>query len=1520
MNDLLKKLHSKNITINLVENQLDIKAPKGTMTKELLSEIKEHKQALIAFMSEYKLENAGNVTIPKAAHKPSYALSSSQYRLWIVEELENNNGAYNMPSVFSVKGAINIQQLEKAFIQLTERHEILRTNIIVEKQTRTPKQYIAPVNASRFKLNYIDLSEDKEVSKTLQNAIKKEVEYNFDLKSDALFRVSVLKKADNDYILTSVMHHIISDGWSSSILIADLFSLYQSITKGEDSQLAPLSIQYKDFAEWQQSKLNSDTAKINKEYWLNQFKEEVPILEIPSYKLRPSVKTYNGKTIEKRFETNVIQNFKNICKSEGATLFMGLLAAVKIILYKYTKQTDMVVGSPFAGREHAELQNQIGFYVHTIGLRTSFKKTDTFKTLLNQIKKTTLEANAHQEYPFDELIKNLELTIDRSRNPLFDVMLTVDSQEETSDTFDLLEGLIVEEIALTNTTSKFDLEFAFKENKYGSDIQITYNTAIYTEDFIRQIINHLEVVLKSIVSNSELTVESIPYLTATEKATLLHDFNDTTTIAKHDNNSYIELFEAQAKKTPENIAVVFKEKQVSYKELDELSNQFAHYLLKNHQVQLEDFIGVKLERSDWLIVSFLAILKTGSAYLPIDIDYPKERIAFIETDSQCKLIIDDSVISEFKNKGNHQPITRPQVNIQATNLAYVIYTSGSTGTPKGTLLEHRNLLNLCFWHIEKYAVNEHSKGTLYSGIAFDASIWEMSPYLLAGATLYPISDQTIRLDLHNLKTFLNDQKITHSYLPTTICHKLVHENFVSDRITILTGGDTLKIKKAPKFKLYNNYGPTENTVVTTAFNLKDEYKTSIPIGKPIANTSCYIVDENLAIVPIGIPGKLYVSGAGVARGYLHNPELTTERFIANPFAKGKRMYDTGDVAKWLPDGNIEFLGRKDTQIKIRGHRIELEEIENIIFQFSGAIQQVVVSIKQTETEKELVAYYTSKKELEKSELHTFLQEKLPSYMIPKYYVAIDKIPITANGKIDTKSLPKTSVNDLVQNKYVAPNTELEKQLVAIWEEVLGIESIGITDNFFELGGHSLIASKLVKTIAQEIGLEYGIKDVFQHQTIEEFIRHKPTQSTQIVIEKTQGPFPLSQTQLRLWINGQLSVDKNKDIIFIKGKITEAFHLEKFTNAIHKVIARHETLRSIFKYDSTYTAIQQVSEFDNLAINQFIEKIEHEDQIDTSEISKLDALPLFKLYFIQNEYVCFCVHHIIFDGLSFNIFMEELFHYYTNESDLPELPIQYKHYSTWEYNSIEQNKLASQIQFWQEKLKLPIPYFKHAKRDEIKSYAKQALSRSHKNNLTPKLYASIQKFCKEMKLTEHAFFQTVLKITMYQLSNQEDLIIGHYTETRNTADLDKLIGVFLNVLPIRSQIQAEKSYLELLSETQNEIIEAHENKELPFNILLKKLEITAFSPYSFPLIDVFMSYNNITYNNPFEGLIQFEDADISKYTSAAYSMHLNVSKTAFDYKLSWDYNEEIYAPAWIEEWHNKYVQLIKKIITSPSQKI
>lgn len=1083
MQELLKKLNKINIKIDLVDEKLDIQAPKGVMTEDLLNEIKLYKNDLIEFISQHKSKKEKHTFIPKVEEQSCYILSSSQKRLWLLSQFENGNLAYNMTSVFKLKGNVNFSALEKAFMSLIDRHESLRT-IFKQDEFGEVKQFILTLEENKFQLQFEDVSQKENITGIVKDIISAETNYSFDLSFDSLVRAKLIKTSEDTFVFVCVMHHIISDGQSSELMSKELFTLYDSFVKGNGNPLPILPIQYKDYAAWQQEIIKNKEFESHKSYWLQKFDGEIPVLDLPTYQIRTVVKTYNGKQINRIFSKKLSKDFNDLCKSQGSTLFMGLLAVAKSLLYRYTHQTDIVIGSPIAGREHADLQNQIGFYVNTLALRTQFTGKDTFNELLSKVKEVTLDAYKHQNYPFDELVASLPLERNQSRNPLFDVMVTYQNEDNLKTGVQIVDNIEIKRFQSEDETlSKFDMDFVFSETLNGIELGLTYNTDLYTEEFIVKFLNHFNYLLQEITITPEKVLADLEFLSSEEKQQLLFGFNKTVVEYKTDK-TIIDLFEEQVAKTPNNIAISFEEKSLTYQELNQKANQLASFLRENYTVKSDDLIGIVLDRSTNLITSILGVLKSGAAYVPIDRNYPQERIDFIIADSNCKFTIDDNFFNLF-NVVTYSKEDLDRVN-STNDLAYVIYTSGTTGEPKGVMVEHRNLVNLCYWHASSFEVDANSRGTLFSGVGFDASVWEIFPYLINGSSLYPIKNDEIRLNINEFSNFIKNNKISHCYLPSAICNEVANSEIDFNNVKFLTGGEALKIDTPSNIEIYNNYGPTENTIVSTFYKIKPNEIGNISIGRPISNTQIYILDEEFNIVPIGVSGKLYISGAGLTRGYLNKPELTAEKFLDNPFENGTKMYDTGDLGRWLPDGNIEFLGRKDFQVKIRGYRVELGEIETVVSQYSDNIKQVVADVKKVSGENVLACYYTvaSETEIDKIHLRKFLQTKLPEYMVPSFFVELEAIPLTPNGKIDRSALPSVTGEDLIRREYIAPKNETEQKLVEIWQEVLGLEQVGITDNFFELGGHSLVIGNILSNIREIYNINISYKDFYLRTSID----------------------------------------------------------------------------------------------------------------------------------------------------------------------------------------------------------------------------------------------------------------------------------------------------------------------------------------------------------------------------------------------------------------------------------------------------
>jgi fengycin family lipopeptide synthetase D len=837
----------------------------------------------------------------------------------------------------------------------------------------------------------------------------------------------------------------------------------------------------------------------------------LPTLELPSDYPRPTIKTYNGATLNTIIPAETLTGLLALCQGQGATLFMGLTALVKSLLYRYTGQEDMLIGTPVAGRAHPDLHDQIGFYINTVVLRNRLKGEDSFETLLNTVKTNTLAAFENETYPFDRLVEDLDLPRDLSRSAVFDVMLVLQNNEQSELRF----GDVVLSIEGAATgISKFDLTFSFVETGEGLLMGLEYNTDLFKSDRIGRLAEHLQTLLNSVLLDPRAAIGGLNLLPEQERNLLLYDFNDTAADYPKDK-TIVQLFEEQVEKTPDKVAVVFEGRTLSYRELNEQSNQLGHYLRDTYHIRPDDIVAIQLERSEWMVVAILGILKSGGAYLPIELDLPGARVAYMLEDSAAKVLLtDEQTWAVSSGQASLLPVLRvdqidsdcfhnPGAINNSWNLAYVIYTSGSTGQPKGVLIEHQSVINLIFGFkykvFDQYGVRLST--ALLASYSFDASIKMLLSSPLLGYALHIIPN-ALKKDVGQLVDYLSQNKIEVFDCTPTLFNLMLEGGLSGIKAhelkNILVGGEALAMSSLNKFysiealgevAISNVYGPTEATVNTTFSVLTKSTYTRhqfVPIGKPLPNYEVLVLSPENEILPIGIAGELLIGGTGLARGYLNMPDLTAEKFIPHPFKVGERLYKTGDLARWLPDGNIEFLGRIDHQLKNRGYRIEAGEIEQALLEHPS-VQSCVVVGYAFEQGKELVAYFVLKPETtlpDAAILRSFLGNTLPDYMIPSYFVSMESLPMTSSGKVDRKALPAPEMAQLASGTvYVAPRNALEAQLVEIWQQVLGRDQIGVEDNFFNLGGHSLRAIRVVSIVRQNISVEIKLSEVFAHPTI-----------------------------------------------------------------------------------------------------------------------------------------------------------------------------------------------------------------------------------------------------------------------------------------------------------------------------------------------------------------------------------------------------------------------------------------------------
>ncbi|MEI2581295.1 amino acid adenylation domain-containing protein [Scytonema sp. PRP1] len=1047
-------------------------------------------------------------SITRQANRQSAPLSFAQARLWFLAQLEPDSAAYNVVDAMQLQGNLNVDVLQQSLDAIVAHHEVLRTNFIAEDGN--PVQVIREPQSVELKV--IDLMDCPDERTTVVQRLQQEAQRPFNLSSDLMLRACLLQISPQEHILQLVMHHIATDGWSMGVLFEQLTTLYQAFLEGRRNPLPELPIQYGDYAVWQRQWLSGEVVEKQLKYWKQQLAGATPALELPTDRPRPPVQTRQGAKQFFVLPKNLSVSLSLLSRQEGVTLFMTLLAAFQTLLYRYSGQQDILVGSPTAGRNREEIEGLIGFFVNTLVLRTDLSGNPSFRELLQRVRSQGMSAYANQDLPFEKLVEELQPERSLSYHPLFQVMFVL--QNVPRQTLEL-PGLSICALEVDNFASQFDLTLSIEETEQGLRGVWEYSTDLFEADTIRRMSGHFQTLLEEVTANPQQHVNKLPLLTATERQQLLVEWNDTQ--ADYQHQCIHQLFEQQVEKTPNAVAVVFEDEQLTYQQLNNRANQLAHHL-NTLGVGPDVLVGICMERSLEMVVGLLGILKAGGAYVPIDPAYPKERLTFILEDTQTPVMLTQEKLVNNLHLGSqvicldsdweliaNNSQENPMCEATVDNLVYVIYTSGSTGKPKGVMIPHRGVCNMLHWRQATFKLTQQDKVLQTISLSFDPSVWQIFWPLLFGGQLI-MARPGGHQDPAYLVKVITEQQITVAALVPSLIRVLLEEKRIENCTSlrhVTSGGEALGVELIERFVerlnlenvLINCYGPTEASIDTTFWICqRGTDHTIAPIGRAIANVQVYILDENLQPVPVGQSGELHIGGVGLARGYLNRLELTKEKFIPNPFSSvpGARLYKTGDLARYLPDRNIEFLGRIDHQVKIRGFRIELGEIETALGEHP-AVQQTLVMVKEdVPGDKRLVAYVVLHPEHiapSPSELRGFLQGQLPEYMVPKTFAFLDVMPLNPNGKVDRRALDALDLAlQEPQATFVAPRNELEQELTQIWQEILavqlGVQSIGITDNFFDLGGHSLLAVKLFAQIEKKFGFKLPLATLFTANTVE----------------------------------------------------------------------------------------------------------------------------------------------------------------------------------------------------------------------------------------------------------------------------------------------------------------------------------------------------------------------------------------------------------------------------------------------------
>lgn len=1412
--------------------------------------------------------------IPRREPGVEVPLSFAQQRLWFLEQLQPGNPVYHLPTAVRVTGPLEIAALEKALAGIVQRHEILRTTFTVDDN---PRQVIAPFSQSSVRV--LDLSElsvdvhDAEV----RRRIDEETTVPFNLSEGPLLRTLLVRLAAHEHVIVLTMHHIISDGWSSTVLVREFCELYEAIVANRAPELKELPLQYADYALWQRSWMQGDVLESQLSYWRHEL-SDLRMLELPVDHPRPAVQTFRGAKHVRVVPATISESLKALGHSEDATLFMVLLAAFGSLLSRYSGQADVSVGTPVANRRRTELEPLIGLFVNTLVLRLDTAECESFRQLVRRAREVCLGAYAHQDVPFEKLVEELQPERSLSHTPLFQVLLVMQNVPRTAANF---EGLQLEGLGTDLGATKFDLTLVAEESDEGLVCTIEYSTDLFDAETINLLAQHFETLLEEIAADPDRRPSDLALLSPEERTKILVEWNDTKRPYSFDAPIH-ELFERQAELAPHALVLVFEEQRLTYCELNERANQLAHRL-RRAGVGPDTLVGVLMERSVEMVVALLATLKAGGAYLPLEPDHPRDRLDFMLQDAAAPVVLTQekflaslpeysgtviSVNGEWESIGQ-EPRENLATVVGPDHLAYVIYTSGSTGRPKGAMLHHRGLSNRLLWMQEAYQLTRSDCVLQKTPFGFDVSVWEFFWPLMTGARLALARPGGHQDPAYLVNLIAEHQVTTIHFVPPML--KLFLEEKVSSCGSlrrVICSGEALPADLQELFferlnaELHNLYGPTEASIDVTYWQCApDAQRGPVPIGHPIANTQMYVLDGAGEPVPVGVAGEIHIGGTGLARGYLKRATLTAERFVPDHFNQtaGARLYKTGDLGRFRADGSIEFLGRLDHQVKVRGHRIELGEIEAALAAHPAVRNNVVIVREDHPGEKRLVAYLTAAglNEVATTELRSYLSERLPDYMIPALFIWLPAMPLTANGKLDRRALPAPGrERPAPETSYVAPRNVTEELLAGIWADVLGLNRVGVEDNFFALGGDS-IRSVRVLAQAREKGFEFSLQQLFRHQTVAALAREiKTTAASADVLPKTKpfelvseddrarmpagvvDAYPLIMMQggmlFHIALSPETAVYHNVNSWHLRAR----FDRECFEAAVARAVARHPILRTSLDLTSYSEPLQLVHESATLQVGfSDIRSLSDEEQGEVLDRFVLEERvrgfdltqpPLLRFHIHRRTDDSFqftlteC--HPILDGWSLNSTLSEIFLSYVallkGEATAPAAP---PTVTVRDFVLLERQTLESEEErtFWQNKLRgmqvTRVPRLPARYREMGTHRIRQEYV------LVPEeVSEGLQATARALKVPLKSLLLAAHMKVLSVLSGERDVVSGLVTNGRPEAlDGEQVRGLFLNTLPFRLLI-TDGSWADLIRATFEAEWEMLPHRRYPLIALQKQM--------------------------------------------------------------------------------------------------
>lgn len=1518
---------------------------------------------------EYLLEEEGltgadhaDVIAPRS-HDELAPLSFAQRRLWFLDQLEPGTAAYNIAGALRIVGQLDVPALDRSLNEIVRRHESLRTSFVVVDGE--PTQVITQL--AHFTLSAEDLSAYPAVERETeqQRFLEEEVRRPFDLSQSPLIRARLLRLRADEHLLLLTMHHIISDGWSIGNITRELAVLYGAFRHGKPSPLEELKIQYADYAAWQHDHLAGEVLEREISYWKQQLSGTLPVLELPTKRVKSAELTARASLQTFKITARLSEQLNELARSEDSTLFMVLLAAFNLLLWRYSGQSDILVGSPIANRNRTETEPLIGFFVNTLVLRTQLDSRLSFRDLLKDVKETCLGAYAHQEAPFEKLVEELQPERSVSNTPLVRVMFVLQNAPMPAIE---LPGLQLSLIEADNGFAKFDLMLEMVETPDGLKGLWQYNTDLFDEVLLSRIAGNFQTLLEGIVANAGARLSELPFLTRHESNRLLVEWNNTASDYPQEACVH-ELFERQVERTPDAVALIFEGERLTYRELNERANQLAHHLM-SLGVGPDVCVGIAMERSLEMVVALLSIMKAGGAYVPLDTAHPADRLAYMLEDARLALLLSQESLRESLpehqarvlwldndwKRWENESTANPASGADPQNLIYVIYTSGTTGMPKGVAVHHRGIVNCLL--AAKAAAPVHAQDRLLfkASLNFDPSVWELFTALLKGASVVVARPGGQRDAAYVAQTTIAEGITILHFVPSMLA-VFLEEPALKEIVTlrwVVCGGEAMPVQTMERFHarlsapLQNFYGPTETSIGSTLWLCDPaRVQTVVPIGSPISNTQTYVLNPKGSLTPIGVPGELYVGGDGVARGYLNRPDLTAEKFLPDPFGgkPGARMYRTGDLVRYLPDGDLEFLGRTDHQVKIRGFRIELEEVEAVLGECPGVREPMVMVREDVPGDKRLVAYFiaTPDSPPQAEELRSQLRGKLPEYMIPSAFVPLAAFPLMVNGKIDRQALPLPDQSTQSRGTpYAEPRTPTEEKLAEIVGDVLSVEKVGVYDNFFELGGHSLLATQVVTRVREIFQVDLQLKKFFDAPVIAELatlvdlLRHSAAMPMVPIAQASrERALPLSFAQQRLWFLDQL--DPGNPIYSIASAVRLKGQLDPgaLERTLNEIVRRHESLRTVFREQQGVAAQfiqpEQRIALPLLSLAGFAEadqkmEVERLAVVEARKAFDLARGPLLRTRLLrlgpEDHVLLFTLHHIISDGWSIGILMREakaIYAAYTEnqESPLPELALQYADYAVWQRGWLKGDVLEHHLAYWKVQLDQMPPFLElpgDRPRPRELSYRGSTLNVSLSKALTEELRVLSQREGVTLYMILLAAFQTLL----YRYTGQTDIVVGSPIANRQNTEIESLIGFFVNTLVLRVDLSGDPSFTELLERVQEVTLGAYEHQDIPFEMLVEELQPERNLSFA-PLFQILFVLQNAPRDELTLSGLELSHMDVSNGTTHFdLTLQLEESETGLTGVI--EYSVDLFDEETMKHLFEHLQTLLAAIVEHPDERI